>query len=72
MKFKKYYKENQDSFAEDLFEQLSYDLKKIVEFLKNEECLEYNKKIKKAFFLQPQERNEIGAVMIEDLIKRLQ
>jgi hypothetical protein len=72
MNFKKYYKENQDSFAKDLFEQLRYDLKKIAQFLKNKECLEYLENTKKAFFLQPQKRNEIGAGMIEDLIKRLQ
>ena len=72
MKFKKYYKENQGRFADDLFDMLRYDLKKIVEFLKNEECMQYYKKTKRASFLHPHERNAIGADMIEDLIKRLQ
>lgn len=72
MKFKKYYKENQDRFAEDLFDQLRYDLKKIVEFLRNEECMQYDKKTKRATFLHPHERNLFASDMIDDLIKRLQ
>jgi hypothetical protein len=72
MKLKKYYKQNQDRFAEDLFDFIRYDLNNIAEFLVKEDVIEYNKKTLKTSWVSPDEKNKIAAKMIQDLIKRLQ
>jgi len=73
MKLKKYYKQNQDRFAEDLFELIRYDLSNIADFLLGEDEIEYKKKgHKTSWALFPDEKNKIAVKMIQDLIKRLQ
>jgi len=72
MKLKKYYKQNQDRFAEDLFELIRYDLSNIADFLLGEDEIEYKKnKQKTSWALFPDEKNKIAVKMIQDLIKRL-
>jgi hypothetical protein len=73
MKLKKYYKQNQDRFAEDLFELIRYDLSNIADFLLGEDEIEYKKnKQKTSWSLFPDEKSKIAVKMIQDLIKRLQ